>query len=159
MKNRRNDWKTLTLFINLKFLIKQYDRAASSCHVAAGREVESRGGRWDKNQSAALNGLHVTDVRPKHNSCRSAYNLIARMLHHLHQIAIDCGGTPALSKSPAMPALKACGDTNSTRRRTAPSCNGRAASNASCSHRFRCALDVDAPRTGAYTSDSPARCN
>ena len=69
----------------MKFLTKTLSTAppTAGCHVAAGREVESRGGRWEKTQYSPLKSLHVTDVRLKHNSCRSAYNRIARMLHHL----------------------------------------------------------------------------
>ena len=116
-------WKTvLNGVLNHKCLENFHKRLERFC---------SCDGRWGSTQCSPLKSLRVTEVRLKHNFCRSAHNRPARMLHHLRHIAINCGATPARNRSPAMPARKACGDTKSTMRCTAPSCNGNALSRVS----------------------------
>ena len=140
-------------------MTKHINRAASSCHVAAGRDGGDPGWTVGKNQWSPLNNLQPVRVRLKHNSCLSAYIRIARMLHQRHHIAIVCGGTPARNRSPAKPARNAWGETSATFSRTARSSGNNAARKDCCSHAFRCTLDITLPRTGAKTVDSPAASN
>ena len=117
--------------------------------------VETRGGMWE-NQWSPLKSLYPTDARLTHNSCRSAYNRITRILHHRHQMVIDYGVTPARRRSPANLARKACGDTKTTSSRASVSPKCSAAKSASYNHALHCVRDGVCPNTDANTYDSPA---
>ena len=88
-----------------------------------------------------------------------AYIRIARILCHLHHIAILCHETSSSCKSPASPALNACGVTSVTILRAASWSSGSAAHNTRCSHRLRSVREARLPLCGRKTNSSPARHN